>query len=81
MTGLILRDSEKIQLQDAERQNCRRERTGQPLVEPLYETVDVEQIFCQMRAVPYKKTIDVADGIQATWAEAGHMLGSLVFRF
>jgi metallo-beta-lactamase family protein len=26
--------------------------------------------------VPYRKPVEVADGIQAMWAEAGHMLGS-----
>jgi metallo-beta-lactamase family protein len=29
-----------------------------------------------LREVPYKKPVDVAPGIKAVWAEAGHMLGS-----
>jgi metallo-beta-lactamase family protein len=29
-----------------------------------------------MKKVPYKKQVAVAEGIQATWAESGHMLGS-----
>ena len=76
MSALILRDSAKIQSQDAERQNRRLEREGKPLRDPLYEMEDAEQIIAQMRPVPYTKSVPVAEGIQAAWAEAGHMLGS-----
>ena len=76
MTALILRDSAKIQVQDALRQNRRLQRQGKPAKEPLYDIEEAEQILSLMRPVPYNKTIAVADGIQATWTEAGHMLGS-----
>jgi metallo-beta-lactamase family protein len=76
MTELIVRDSAKIQSQDAERQNRRLEREGKPPRQPLYEPADAEQILSQMKSVPYAKPVFVAEGIQATWAEAGHMLGS-----
>jgi metallo-beta-lactamase family protein len=76
MSALILRDSAKIQTQDLLRQNRRLEREGKPLREPLYEMEEAEQIIAQMRAIPYNKPVPVADDIQATWAEAGHMLGS-----
>ena len=36
MTGLILRDSARIQAQDVERANRKRARTGKPPLEPLY---------------------------------------------
>src|SRR5262252_539581 len=76
MAALILRDSAKIQAQDVIRQNRRLEREGKPLKEPLYEMEEAEQIISLMRAVPYKKPVTVAEGIQAVWTEAGHMLGS-----
>lgn len=76
ITALILRDSAKIQSQDAERQNRRLERAGKPPKDPLYEIEDAEQIIASMRSVPYNKPVPVAPGIQATWAEAGHMIGS-----
>ncbi len=66
MSALILRDSAKIQTQDALRQNRRLEREGRPLREPLYVIEDAEQIIAQMRPVPSKKPVQVADGIQAT---------------
>jgi metallo-beta-lactamase family protein len=76
MSALIVRDSAKIQVQDILRQNRRLEREGKPLREPLYEMENAEQIIAQMRAVPYTKTVPVADGVTATFVEAGHMLGS-----
>src|SRR5215469_12516117 len=76
MSALIIRDSAKIQSQDAERRNRRLEREGKPLCEPLYQAAEAEQIISQMKSVPYAKPVLVAEGIEATWAEAGHMLGS-----
>src|SRR3974390_3027289 len=76
MSALILRDSAKIQTQDVLRQNRRLEREGKPLREPPYEMEQAEQIIPQMRGVAYRKTVQIADGVEATWAEAGHMLGS-----
>src|SRR5262245_9650775 len=38
---LILKDSAHLQQADIERQNRKRERTGQPLLDPLYEQKDV----------------------------------------
>src|SRR5215469_14503597 len=76
MSALIIRDSAKIQSQDTERENRRLKREGKPLRKPLYETAEVEQIISQMKSVPYTKPVPVAEGVQATWAESGHMLGS-----
>ena len=76
MSALIVRDSAKIQSQDAERLNRRLEREGKPLCKPLYEAAEAEQIISQMKSVPYQKPVSVAEGIQAIWAESGHMLGS-----
>lgn len=76
MTGLILRDAAKIQAQDADRQNRKRLRAGEPPVEPLYTAEDAEKIIRLLRSVPYLQPVTVAPGIQARFAEAGHMLGS-----
>jgi metallo-beta-lactamase family protein len=76
MSSLILRDAARIQAQDAERENRIRMRQGRPLYEPLYTPAEVETIISQFKAVPYCKPVPVAPGIQACFAEAGHMLGS-----
>jgi metallo-beta-lactamase family protein len=76
MADLILRDSAKIQSQDSVRQSRRLELKGKLPKPPLYEMEDTQQIISQMRPVNYNKLFSVADGILATWVEAGHMLGS-----
>lgn len=76
MTKLILRDSARLQMSDCERQNRKRKRAAQPPIEPLYTPDDADAIISQLRPVPYQKPLDVAPGIQAIWAESGHMLGS-----
>lgn len=76
MTGLILRDAAKIQSQDAERQNRKHLRAGEPPVVLLYSSDDAEAIIRLLRPVAYQTSVTVAPGIQARFAEAGHMLGS-----
>lgn len=76
MTGLILRDAAKIQTQDAERQNRKRLRAGEPSIHPLYSVEDAETTIHLLRPVPYQKPVSVAPGITARYVEAGHMLGS-----
>ena len=76
MTALILRDSARLQMSDNERQNRKRAQAGEPPQEPLYTAEQAEQIIRQLQPVPYQKPVQVAPGIQATWAESGHMLGS-----
>jgi metallo-beta-lactamase family protein len=76
LTGLILRDAARIQAQDAERHNRKRQRAGEPPVVPLYSVDAAEQILRQLRPVPYHDPVTVAPGLQARWVEAGHMLGS-----
>jgi metallo-beta-lactamase family protein len=76
MTSLILRDSAKIQAADAERTNRKRQRADEPPVEPLYTPAHAEAAIQCLKPVPYQEPVTVAPGIQAIWAEAGHMLGS-----
>jgi metallo-beta-lactamase family protein len=76
MTALILRDSAKIQSQDIERLNRKRERAGEPPLQPLYSPQDAENVIAQLKPVPYQEPVSLAPGVQAVWAEAGHMLGS-----
>jgi metallo-beta-lactamase family protein len=76
MTTLVLRDSAKIQEQETQRENKGRRRAGQPLLEPLYTAQDVAAILGAFRAVPYLEPVPIAPGMKASFAEAGHMLGS-----
>ncbi len=76
LTGLILRDSAKIQAQDAERINRKRERAGEGPYEPLYTLGQVETLLQHLSPVAYHKPVPVAPGVTAEFVEAGHMLGS-----
>jgi metallo-beta-lactamase family protein len=76
MTALILRDSARIQMGDAERQNRKRARAGEAPLEPLYTPEHAEETIQLLKPVDYQKPIQVAPGIRAVWAESGHMLGS-----
>jgi len=76
MAALILRDSARIQAGDAERQNRKRQRAGEPPAEPLYTPQHAEEAIQWFQPVPYNAPVAVAPGVQAIWAESGHMLGS-----
>jgi metallo-beta-lactamase family protein len=76
MASLIMRDSARLQVSDNERKNRKRQRAGEAPQDPLYTPEDAEKIIQQLRPVPYQQPFQVAPGIQAIWAESGHMLGS-----
>jgi len=76
MASLILRDSARIQAGDADRRNRKRQRAGEPPQEPLYTPAHAEEVIQLFQPVPYNQPVAVAPGMQAIWAEAGHMLGS-----
>ncbi len=76
LAGLILRDSAKVQSYDVERQNRKRGRAGQGLLEPLYNADDVARTMQQFRDIKFDHTFEPAPGISARYTIAGHMLGS-----
>lgn len=75
LSEIILKDSARIQQQDAERKT-RYGQKGASAVEPLYAPEDVEPFRGLTRPVTLNKPVKVAAGITARWIEAGHMLGS-----
>ncbi len=50
------------------------------LDEPLYTERDARKAIEQFKAIDYDEEIDVAPGIQATYLDAGHILGSAIIR-
>jgi metallo-beta-lactamase family protein len=77
MADLILRDAAHLQKADVERENRRRQRQGQALLEPLYTQEDVERLRPLYRSLAYDQPTTVAPGIDIRVVEAGHMLGSV----
>ncbi|MGL4553337.1 MAG: MBL fold metallo-hydrolase, partial [Gemmataceae bacterium] len=75
LTAVMLGDAAKIQEEDCKYLNARRE-PGEPEVEPLYGEGGVYKTLLKLKAVPYDTPTEVLPGVTATFADAGHLLGS-----
>ncbi len=75
LASVMLGDAAKIQEEDANYLNHRRDR-GEPKVEPLYDGRDVYRTLTKLQAVRYGKPFEVVKGMEATFVDAGHLLGS-----
>ena len=75
LAGVMLGDAAKIQEEDAAYLNRKRTR-GEPAIEPLYDGRDVYRTLLRLQAVPYDKPFAVGRGLEATFVDAGHLLGS-----
>lgn len=76
LSRIMLEDSAHIQESDAEFMNKRRAKRGEPFVKPLYTAQDAAQTNTQFSEHDYDKAFEVVPGVQATFFEAGHILGS-----
>ena len=80
---IILLDSAHIQEEDAEHKRRRHERQGRkgPFPEvPLYTTADAEACFPLFSPLEYREAVNLGDGVEATFYDAGHVLGSAIIR-
>lgn len=75
LTAVMLGDAAKIQQEDAAYLNRKRAK-DEPKVEPLFDGRDVYRTLCRLQAVPYGKPFRVVRGVEATFSDAGHLLGS-----
>lgn len=80
LIALMLRDSARLQVADAERDARRAVRSGIPAEPPLYEEGDVERVLPMLKAVEYNVEIEVASGVRVRWTDAGHIIGSASLR-
>lgn len=80
---IVLADSAKIQEEDAEYKKKRHKRAGytppRP-VEPLYTVEDAEACMSMFAPVEYQTPLDVAEDVQASFYEAGHIFGSSIIK-
>lgn len=72
---IILRDSAKIQVEDAERAN-REGFTGHSPAEPLYDMDDVKKTLSHFKAIKLNEETVLTDGISANYRNNGHIIGS-----
>lgn len=73
---VMLADSARIQKSDAEWVNKHRKKDGKPLIEPLYTPIDAELCLRQFVNVGYNRKMMIAKGVELTFIDAGHILGS-----
>ena len=77
LVRILLADSANMQERDAERENRHRRRDGDKrLVEPLYTLDDALGVLQQFRTVGYGEPVEVLPGVELTFRDAGHILGS-----
>lgn len=73
--GLVLRDSAKLQEEDAAYAGKKGfSKHARP--RPLYDTADVERVLPLFRPVPFGLRVEITPDVQLTLHPAGHILGS-----
>lgn len=75
LTRLLLRDCAKLQKEEADYRNENQLTRHSPAL-PLYDDFDVTATLPLLHEVSYGRRVRVAPGIEATFHEAGHILGS-----
>jgi metallo-beta-lactamase family protein len=83
ISQIILLDSAHLQEEDAEFKRKRHSKEGRegPYPEvPLYTTADAEACFPQFSCVKYKQPVKLDGDIEATFCDAGHVLGSSIIK-
>ncbi len=76
---IIMLDSAHIQEEDIKhkmKRHQREKRTSPFPYEPLYTTEDAEEAAKHLENAHYEKEVPIADGITASFFEAGHIFGS-----
>ena len=80
---IVVMDSAKLQVEDAKYKKKRHKREGRegpyPHI-PLYDVDDARDAVKLLRDVRYNKTVEVANNIEATFYDAGHILGSAMIK-
>jgi metallo-beta-lactamase family protein len=80
---IVLHDAAHLQEMDAKykaKRHRREGRTEKAEPQPLYRKEDVDAALPLLRPAAYRKPLPVADGIEAEFFDAGHILGSASIR-
>lgn len=80
LCAVMLEDAAMIQAADARYLNRaieRGESDAEP-ISPLYDEQDVAEILGQMIGIPYHRKQVIAPGVEVTFLDAGHVLGSAI---
>ena len=72
----MLMDSGYIQEQDAAYLNKQKKESGEPEIQPLYTQADAQATLGQFVGVGIHRPVPAADGVEATFYNASHILGA-----
>lgn len=80
LCAVMLEDAAMIQAADARfiNKSIERDHAHMERVEPLYTPEDVVKVMQQMVAVPYHRSMTIANGVKIAFYDAGHVLGSAI---
>lgn len=80
LAAAMLEDAAMIQANDARYLNARieREHLDAEPIEPLYDMDDVVATLSSMLSIPYHRRTSIAPGVELTFLDAGHVLGSAI---
>ncbi len=78
LAAAMLPDSGHIQERDAEFVNKKHAKRGEPPVDPLYTEDDAYESLKVFESINYNWTKRILEGVNLTFYDAGHMLGSAI---
>ncbi len=78
LCAIMLPDSGYLNEKDAEWENKRRRKRGEPFVEPLYTRAEAEASLALFESYPYGEPFEAVPGLTVTFHDAGHILGSSI---
>jgi metallo-beta-lactamase family protein len=81
LAEIVLRDSAQIHEEDAKYKKRRHQREGRqgkhPEI-PLYTVADADRSLQAFRGLDYGQRLEIAEGLQVVFHDAGHVLGSAI---
>lgn len=75
---ILLEDAFRLYERDVDQRNTRYRRSGRELIELEYEAKHVEQVLSLLQTSAYHHQTQISDGIELTFHDAGHILGSSI---
>jgi metallo-beta-lactamase family protein len=78
LCAIMLRDSAKIQQYDVDYLNKKRKRKGLAALQPYYTMEDAVESLKYFIGIGYSRQYSVFPGVQLTFLDAGHILGSAI---
>lgn len=76
LISIMLRDSAKIQENDAKWKNKKDRRAGKNKAVPLYTMIDAENTLKYLVPCRYGEIVEISKAIKVNFVDAGHILGS-----